>query len=69
MKSEVAIPDLKIEGKGEILFPELTDSMLDQMMTRADLVEDQVIKTDLFLLILEVRRLRSENQCQNQRQG
>ena len=56
------IPDLKIRGTGSVCAPALTDDMLDLMMRRADAVEDQTIKSDLFLLILEVRKLREANQ-------
>lgn len=56
------IPDLKIRGTGSVCAPELTEEMLDLMMRRADAVEDQTTKSDLFLLILEVRKLREAKQ-------
>lgn len=59
--NKVNLPDLKIKGTGAVAAPTLTDAMLDEMMARADKVEDQTIKTDLFLLILEVRAQRGAN--------
>lgn len=48
----------ELKGKGSFTIPELTSEDLSAIQGRADAVEDQQIKTDLFRLVKEVRRLR-----------
>lgn len=55
---DVAFPDMIVRGEGTISAPPLTDSDITAMRSRADAIEDQQIKTDLFRLLAAVESLR-----------
>ena len=56
MKS--TIPDLVIRGTGSFEPPPLTDVALEAIQERAEQQQDMQLKTDLFRLLIEVRKLR-----------
>ncbi len=63
MPESIAILGLvepRINGLGVVRPPEFTAEDFAAIKQRADLVEDQTIKTDLFRLILELESLNSE---------
>ncbi len=51
-------PDMIVNGVATFAPPELTDADLAAIRERADAVEDQQLKTDLFRLLAELDRLR-----------
>lgn len=53
----VTLPQPVFKGKGTFTPPHLTPEDLEQIRSRAERVEDQQIKTDLYRLIRAVERL------------
>lgn len=53
-----ALPDMEIHGEGTFTPPPLTNEDLVAILERAERIENQQTKTDLFRLIDEVSRLR-----------
>lgn len=52
------LPDMLIEGSGTFTPPPLLKLDLETIRKRADAIQDQQVKTDLFRLLAEVERLR-----------
>ena len=55
---DVTLPDMVMDAYGEATAPILTDDDIAAMWRRADVVDDQGVKTDLFRLLIEVEKLR-----------
>lgn len=53
-------PDIEIRGTGKATAPKLTDSDIDLIRRRANSIDDQQIKTDLFRLLHEVEKLKGK---------
>lgn len=55
---KVPFPEIVVRGVGTITMPPLSEMNLAAIRERAELIEDQQTKTDLFRLLAEVEQAR-----------